>query len=272
MIVVIDACSTLYLLQTVLEEKYIDYLERLFEQIHLPPKVFEEIKANKDANLSSWTDKERLDNIIHRKLRKFINNDNIDECCNLLKHKSGYQKRNGEFFSTALSLYLSRMGGDEFNDKVLEVCLITDDGGAEEDFLNFFKLNQIGQIIDSIDAVTLFYLKSYITKKELLDYCIALKGLFGHEMNTLIAEIKQLQARENKAIFQQVLTRMLEAIYNSNFEKLGQIKQDKNFKKLKRQEKKLNTLFEDLLKLGVKEKILQIEQRRQDLEYVWKIE
>ncbi len=271
MIAVIDACTILNLLQISLDDKYVAHLDSVFQRVFISPKVFEEINQNKHKNLLDENDILVLDSIIHSKISNFIMYEDIEKCCKMLKGATGYSKKNGEFYSSALALYLSRTEGNEFNENILKVHFITDDDGAKKDFLYFFKINQIGQIFDSIDIVTLFYLKEYITKKELSDFCISLKSLYSGEMAILIREIEQIRRKEKESKLQHILSEILELLNTGEFEKLEKIKNHQDFKKLKRKEKKFNKLFEDFLKSGIGQKIAQIEKRRKDIDHIWKI-
>ncbi len=272
MIAVIDACTILNLLQTFLEDKYIVCLESVFQKIGISPKVFEEICENKHKNLSDKNDISVLDDILYGKIHNFIINEDIKKCCKILKDATGYSKENGEFYSSALALYLSRTEGNDESDKnILNVYFITDDDGAKEDFSYFFKINQIGHIIDAIDIITVFYLRGFIAKKEISDFCISLKLIYNREMAFLIREIKQIQHKEKESKLQHILSEILEMLNTGEFEKLERIKMHKNFIRLKRKERKFEELFENFLKSGIGKKIEQIEKRRRDIEHIWKI-
>jgi hypothetical protein len=265
---VIDACTILSLLQTVLEDKYIVWLESVFQKVGISPKVFEEVLKNRHKNLSDKNDISVLDDILYGKIHNFILDEDIEESCKILQKATGYLKKNGEFYSVALALYLSRMEGNEFNEKILNVYFITDDEGAKEDFSYFFKINQIGHILDAIDIVTIFYLKAYIALKELSDFCISLKSLYNRELDALIREIEQIRHKEKDSRFQHTLSEFLRLVEAGDFEK---IKQHKHFIQLKRKEKKFGELFENVLKSGIGTRIEQIEKRRRDIEHIWKI-
>ncbi|MCP4110160.1 MAG: hypothetical protein GY749_32330 [Desulfobacteraceae bacterium] len=74
--------------------------------------------------------REPVNAIIYGKIRNFIINEDIEDCCKILQNATGYFKKNGEFYSTALALYLSRTEGNEFNENILKVHFITDDDGV----------------------------------------------------------------------------------------------------------------------------------------------
>ena len=77
--------------------------------------------------------------------RKFIKSDEDvskdfgNDFFRTVKRRSNYEKENGEFYSVALSLYLSRLDSSH-------VIFYTDDKPAEEHFASFFRNQQIGKI------------------------------------------------------------------------------------------------------------------------------
>ncbi len=274
MIAVVDACTVLNLLQADLEEKYIIYIQRLFEQVVIHPKVFEEIQKNRGKNLQDGSAVLILDNLINSYIRQLIAHaDDIEECCIFLKRATEYPKMNGEFYSIALSLYLSRIGEHDVNENLLKTCFISDDDIAKKDFEHFFKENQIGQFLDSIDIVTLCYLKEYISKKEILDYCSDLKTLYNREAIPLIEEIERIQKHEKDSRVQHVLSISLERIQHGDTDELDGLQRDKNFIKLRRKEQKFAELFDAFLQSNIGIKIEYIQQRQKDIERnnVWKI-
>jgi hypothetical protein len=277
-IAVVDACTVLNLLQSVFDGIYIQNLQKFFDQIAIHPKVFEEIDANKYDNLYAKDKnelqelKEDLDNLINSYIRRLIVYEDIDELCSFLKPIASYTKDNGELKSIALSLYLSRMGESEPNENLLKTCFVSDDVVAKKDFGNFVKINQIGQFLDSIDVVILCYLKEYISKKELLDFCISLKALYNRKISPLIDEIETIKKGKDSPT-QHTLSTLSEYIKNSNIPKLRELERDPNVVKLKRAEKKFAHLFGDFLESDIGVKIEYIEDRRKAIEndHVWKI-
>ncbi|WP_207678203.1 hypothetical protein [Desulfonema magnum] len=254
-----------------MDEKYIGYLESVFQNVFISPKVFDEINENKYKNLSDENAISDIDTIIYSKIHKFVTNEDTEECCEIVKNATGYFKKNGEFYSVALALCLSRMEGNDFNEKILKVHFVTDDDGAKEDFSYFFKISQIGQILDSIDIVTLFYLKGHIAKKELSDFCISLKSLYNRKMAILVRETERIRGRQEESILRHFLSEILELLNTGETEELKKIKTHRNFTRVKRKEKKFNKLFEEFLKSDIGQKIEQIEKRRKNIEYIWKI-
>ena len=281
MILVMDACTIINLLQSVLDEKYFSYIEKLF-QIYITQIVFKEIEKNKHKNISQkdWEIKKEIDRIIYSQVRKYIyDGEDFNECHKVLKNATNYLKvRDGEFDSTALSLYLSRQGKEEFCEHLLKIYFVTDDSKAVEDFRYFFKINQIGQIIDSIDIITLLYLKESIpiTKKDLLDYCVSLKASYNKTIRFLIEKIEKIEKHyDNDPIEQLILTELIGFFASNNAsEKFEEIKRKKVFNKFKRKDKKFRELIkeiEEFLRSKTTNKIMQIEKRIKNLENIWKI-
>ena len=138
---------------------------------------------------------------------------------------------------------------------------------------SFVKGNQIGQFLDSVDVVTLYYLKEFISKKEILDYCSTLKTLYKKEIIPLVEEIERIRRHEKDSRIQHILTTMLELIKNSDTGKLDELQRNQIFIKLRRKEQKFAGLFENFLQSNIGIKIEYIQQRQKDIECdnVWKI-
>lgn len=66
------------------------------------------------------------------------------------EHVNYTKKDNGELFSTAYSLRISRLNQ-------CRVCFYTDDIGAKDELNPFFEYQQIGYICDSVDLLVLLY-------------------------------------------------------------------------------------------------------------------
>lgn len=281
MIAVVDACTVLNLLQTVLEEKYILHLQGLFEELVVHPTVFGEIQKNKHKNLGNDEDRSIIDDLIKAHIVKYVNrevpySEDFKICCDILKKATKHlDTEEGEYLSTALALYLrGRIENDAFNTNVLQVYFISDDIRAKDEFNYFFRINQIGQIIDSIDILTICYLKNYIPKKELSDFCLSLKAIYNRETEPLINKIKQIQEIEREDVqIQQILSKMIELIYKSEISKLDQLRGDRIFKKLCKKERSVETLLEQFIKANPQKRIEYIEKRRREIEddYIWQI-
>lgn len=107
----------------------------------------------------------------------------VDDIANAVKTFLNYQKKpNGELYSTALSLLLSRV-------KEEKVLFYTDDYPAKQEFTSYFDFQQAGYIGDTVDLlVFLFWLspQGQFSKEELEKYLTALRGEY-------ISKVKELQ-------------------------------------------------------------------------------
>jgi len=194
MIAIVDACSILNILQVFFDEKYIEDLKHEFKEVFITHKVFEEIIDNKHKNFQNDHDSQnRLDNVIRDSyLETLIYDDNYEDCQKMIEKSIKSQQiwdKNGEYYSASLALYLSREGAEKFYENLLSIVFVTDDAPAEQDLKEFFQINQIGTIINSIDLMTIFYLKERITKNELIGYCTALKDLYAKELSFRKTEV-----------------------------------------------------------------------------------
>lgn len=161
---VLDACSIINLIHIDEDNFILDKLDCL--SINMSDEVFKEVNVNiynkynnKNIYNLSKDEKEenrkRIDKIISSYRRYKISNDVVlynmkSDFYEIIKKKTNYKKENGEFYSIALSSYLSRSIPSK-------VFFITDDYPAKKDFDQFFLYNQIGAIEDSVDLLMLLY-------------------------------------------------------------------------------------------------------------------
>ena len=114
----------------------------------------------------------------------FANNDVLEQL-EFAQSFLDYQKLNGELYSAALSLYLSRVE----NEKVL---FYTDDNPACKTFKSFFDFQQIGYIGDSVDLLLFLYWLSPADKfsqEELKKYLTSLRGEYIVKFREVIKAI-----------------------------------------------------------------------------------
>lgn len=111
----------------------------------------------------------------------------VEDMVDTVRTFLNYQKKpNGELYSTALSLYLSRVEGER-------VLFYTDDYPAKNVFTCFFDFQQTGNIGDTIDLLIFLYWLSpqgQFSKNELEKYLTALRGEY-------ISKVKALQNKIN---------------------------------------------------------------------------
>jgi len=219
---VLDACAVINLLQAFDDDSYFGLIESEFTRVFIAQeKVIEEIHRNKYDNLLTPASKEderslqlrrqEIDDIISRRVRNYVFPKDTVECQNFLSKATGYRKKNGEFYSVALSLYLSRMDGvEKICEQLLDVHFVTDDLGVSNDFGTFFRVNQIGNLIDSIDIMTILYLRGRITKADLENFCFTLKSLYSRTHAELIKRIKLAQNVEKDTRISSLLTSIVD--------------------------------------------------------------
>jgi len=278
MIAIVDACSILNILQVFFDEKYIEDLKHEFKEVFLTHKVFEEIIDNKHKNFKNDPESQnRLDNVIRESyLERLIYNENYEECHNILEKniKSKHTlDKNGEYYSASLALYLSREGAEKFYENILSIVFVTDDAPAEQDFKEFFKINQIGTIINSIDLMTLFYLKERITKNELLNYCTALKELYAKELSLIKNEVESLKKSEKNIKSQMALSQILIFLEEGKYDELKELDGKKDFNKILQSNKRLKHLINNIDTNKLRRKIRTIDERIRQIknEYIWKV-
>lgn len=183
-IVVLDACTIVNLariddggflenkvktLKTYVVEKVLDEV-----RLHYAPSCNTDIKFL--YQVPYWGDLTRCDNA------------DVEDHVSIVKTFLNYQKKpNGELYSTALSLYLSRMEEEK-------VFFYTDDYPAIRDFKPFFEFQQVGYIGDSVDLLVFLYWlspKGQFSKEELKLYLTALRSEYASNLNNLRKKIDQ---------------------------------------------------------------------------------
>jgi len=108
-----------------------------------------------------------------------------------VKDLSNYQKENGEFYSAALSLYLSRM-------EETQLTFYTDDLPAHADFYPFFEEQQIGKIEDSVDLlVFLYWIDDSFNKRELEFFLTELRSQYLTDAKLLFKYISKYKENQS---------------------------------------------------------------------------
>lgn len=163
---VLDACTAINLIHIDQDEFLLKRLAKL--QTNITDKVQTEIRKNifkkyEDHKFKSASEKRKKINELDKKVSFFLQFKISDETIKKdigdenffedVKTITKYKKENGEFFSAALCLFLSRL-------KHLKVFFHTDDFPATNEFSNFFRFHQIGRIEDSVDLLILLYVHS----------------------------------------------------------------------------------------------------------------
>jgi hypothetical protein len=217
MIFILDACSAINLLHIFKESD--NFLESVFKNYNLTfsKKVLEEVKNNLFSN-KVFLSLEQKQSIRDRQNILFKSSDYEEENSQryLLKEVKGYNKWNGEFFSSALALNLSRIEKDY-------ILFVTDDIPAREEFITFFKEHKIGNIITTVDFLYTLY--------QLEEHDIFIKESFFNLKREYLIEIKSFEMRieellssykDNKEAY--FLDGLLADLKKINIEKLRDIK------------------------------------------------
>jgi hypothetical protein len=146
-------------------------------------------------------------------------------------------------------------------------------GCAEQDLKEFFQINQIGTIINSIDLMTIFYLKDRITKNQLISYCIALKDLYAKELSLIKNEAESLKKSEKNIKNQMALSQILILLEDGKYDELKQLNGKKDFKKILQSNKRLKQLIKNIDTNKLRRKIRTIDERIRQIknEYIWKV-
>jgi hypothetical protein len=277
MIIYLDTCSILNLLQANYSDEFLVYLEKEFDNVFIAPIVLEELEKNKYVNIIEDESREILDEILDSRVSRYVDKLDVKDANGFTLRKNlGKYKPNGESHSVSHSLNFSRFGGDDISDFLLNTHILTDDHPAKEDFNYFSSLNLLGKFLDSIDIVTFFWLKGYISRNQVLKYCDSIKQLYFKDVSLLIQELKILNSsfsgrfNSSERLFLVNLIDKLNSINEGISDFLIEIRKHNNFKKIK--SRKIDTLMENIIGFSVGPKINYINSRMKDLEKVWLLE
>ncbi|MCS3532851.1 hypothetical protein [Chryseobacterium sp. JUb7] len=275
MIAYLDTCTILNLLQINYDDEYIKFLQKTFDHIKLTPKVFDELRKNKFINVVDDLNKVDLDNIIFGQLANFIDNSDCSDVLEFTRtHNSNCFKDNGESHSVSYSVQESRFGND-FGENLLKTHFITDDEPAKTDFDHFYNINLMGRILNSIDLMTIFWLKKYISKNQLITYCHSLKLLYNKDVGLLIIKLKDYSSKfidELKTKQKIILTNFIEILNDLSGDvnaKITEILSKDEFKQILKNNKDWDNLISSVQKSNFREKIPYINERIILIEKIW---
>jgi len=201
---VLDACTIINLIYIDGESEN-DFLIKKLEdhyRINVSEKVIKEASDNRFLRLKKLNKIGALNNVekeIGRKVahfRKFIkSNEDVsksfgNDFFRTVKRRSDYGKENGEFYSVALSLYLSRLDSSH-------VIFYTDDKPAEEHFASFFRNQQIGKIEDSIDLLVFLYWRDPDFEKRDLEHLLSeLHSQYATRVDDLLTVVRKYKEQQ----------------------------------------------------------------------------
>ena len=235
---VLDACTIINLIYIDGEFEN-DFLIKKLEdhyRINVSEKVIKETSDNRFLRLKklnkagslNFLEKEKE---IGRKVahfRKFIKSDEDvskdfgNDFFRTVKRRSNYEKENGEFYSVALSLYLSRLDSSH-------VIFYTDDKPAEEHFASFFRNQQIGKIEDSIDLLVFLYWRDPDFKKRDLERLLSeLHSQYATRVNDLLSVIRKYKEKRYSRIMKikKLLDGMEQKLSKLDFSGIKELKEN----------------------------------------------
>lgn len=203
---ILDACTIINLIHIDRDEELCKNLNNI--NYYLCEKVFDEVRLNVFKSIERKKKKnelkenfEEIKSEIEQKLNYFRNNlyynsriesEYSKTFFNDVATWSNYTKKNGEFYSSALALFLSRLI-DQDSFEGIKLSFHTDDFPAKKEFEDFFQYHQIGHIEDTVDLLILLYrLNEKITKNKLEHL---LSELFA-QYATDVSEMKNLLNKE----------------------------------------------------------------------------
>ena len=192
--IVIDACTIINLLRIDDDDNFL-YRHLASLDVHIASTVYEEIKKNIFRNAIDGTVEKRINALLPSLLVNLklhndaeIKKDVEDEYFKKICSFSGHTKKfNGELISSVLALTLSRT-------EESKVCFFTDDFPAKKEFNQFFKIQQIGFIEDSIDLLlTLHWLKKDFTLIKLKNILYDLKYEYNRTQQLFVNKMIEVK-------------------------------------------------------------------------------
>jgi hypothetical protein len=241
MILVLDACTISNLLHIVQDDSLIKLLNRAFSKVYITKEVIKEVDNNKFMYLPYYNNsRETINQLISDlKLNAYISDCDKDkyECTPFIKKfaiaiNESFKDDEGELQSALLSLYLSRWGDISFMENNNKILFATDDDKANRLYIKLFSTNQIGHIIDSVDLLSIFYLKGLITKKDLIKNVDAIIQLYWFPLNRLKQVIVNMKNKDLKGNTQSYLTSLMEFCIDYQIEKIFDTLHDNGYKKI----------------------------------------
>jgi len=184
MIFVLDACSAINLLH-IFKNDDIFLKKVIFENyhIHFTKKVLLEIDKNLFDNKLYLVaeEKQSIRDIKNILFKASPNEDKTSQ--KYLDTITNYHKENGEFFSSALALNLSRLEKDY-------IFFVTDEIPARNDFGSFFNEHKIGDIISTANFLYIVY--------QLNEESISIKESFFNLKRQYLIEMESFEQNIDK--------------------------------------------------------------------------
>jgi len=224
--IVIDACTLINLLRIDEDDNFL-YKHLTSLDIHISETAYNEFKANLFKNAIDETDKERLRIIIslpgfdHHKdddIKRNLGKNWVEKIVSYVGHT---KKANGELFSSLLALSLSRE-----ND--VKICFYTDDFPAKNEFRDFFYIQQIGSIEDSVDLLLMLYwMEEDFPMQKLKKNLYDLKSEYNKVVVNFVNKIIALKSKyEQKQLIWKKLDCIVNAFYSNKMNEFSKYVDD----------------------------------------------
>lgn len=254
---ILDACSVINLIHIDEDEFLLKKFKHL--NIHICEKVFKEVGGNVFSKFEKLkgNKEEKEDEIKARKkridttlyfFRGFqITNEKIEKDLGktffeTIKENCSYQKYNGEFYSTALAIYLTTL-------MPTKLFFHTDDYPARDFFSKYYTIQQIGQIEDTADLLVLLYrLDENFSLKQLDKALSDLFSEYALDVSLLEKRLREIESSLPLQLlrikeFRQALSQLINKLYKHDFSGINAIRDYFNRNKAR------NRLVCDLLEL-----------------------
>ena len=283
MILVLDACSISNLINVFQDDSLLLEIRKTFKQVYITREVIKEVNDNKadfiEFYRGRWDDLEELYSKLA--LTDFVYEDDKGkkECVSFLTKfseakKMSFNKSDGEYYSSLLSLYISRLGEVNFGENTNKILFVTDDARAEKLYNELFAVNQIGNIIDSIDIVVILYLKNKIAKSRVIQYIEGLFSLYNRDLNKLRFILNGIDVKNKSNLKQRLITEELrQLLYDGNIAELISSLGNPRFRKYLSDNKKVKMNIEKLSGSTYQKKIPSLKSRKGEIinDLVWKV-
>lgn len=238
-VIVLDACSIINLIYAEIEygsefvtrrlkkdDFHLGVCQKVIDEAFQNSKIqFRKLKTN--SSKKDFYDKEKE---IERRIasfREFVTqNESIkkelgEKYFGELKKITGYHKNNGEFYSVALALYISRL-------ESCQLTFYTDDFPARAEFGLFFRSQQIGVIADSVDLlIFLYWLHPDFEKKHLIFFLTELRSQYATDVKILYKRIKAYKEKQSAKQLKEIrkpLNQLEHKLQRHNLEDVNKLK------------------------------------------------
>lgn len=255
---VLDACTVIHLLQADIEnndknelhinQDFFSLLKKLDCEIVIISKVQDEVRANFSANLHSLEERKLLEAYINHHLPQYINHQNNDyeELLKFVKSANNYQHENGELHCATYALYKARYE----DESLFQINFFTDDDRALSDFMGFYQANAIGNILATVDLLTVLYHQGLIAKSIVITFAQDLKKLYVSDIHKLLLLIDQAETSNDLAGLkeQALLGTLRELVNTTSFMDIPKkVLESKIYPSIKRKNRLLDELLNKII-------------------------